>query len=70
MGILLLAMLISGPLAVATMLAGYSFWMALAIYSGGGVLAALGIAVLIVIRSFMTGKQGQPGHPRHIDAIT
>lgn len=62
MGILLLAMLISGPLAIAAFAAGYSFWMALAIYSGAGIAAAMALAIMVFAGSAL--KMHRPPRKR------
>lgn len=51
MGILVVAVFFGGIAAVAALIAGHSFWMALAIYSGAGVLGAFVVAGAVLARS-------------------
>ena len=53
LGMIILAVLISGFVAVTALVAGYSFWMALVIYSGIGVLVMFTAAAVL-----MTAREG------------
>lgn len=68
MGILVLAIAVGMTAAVAALLGGYSVWVALALYSGCGV-----ISVLLSIGVVATASPVRPGHaptePRQADAI-
>lgn len=46
LGIVILAMMAGGVAATTALMAGHSVWMALAIYSGGGTVAVLVIALM------------------------
>jgi len=63
MGILVLAIFFGGAAAVTALIAGHSFLMALAIYSGCGVAAALVMMVLVLAGSAMRARNAipQPG---------
>lgn len=68
LGIVILAMLISGPMAIAALAAGYSVLTALAIYSGVGVLAALAGAALMVAGDRLRGLRTQAEQGRKANA--
>lgn len=54
--ILALAVMLGGIAAVTALIAGYSLLAALAIYSGGGLLGLLGIALSIVTFSALQNR--------------
>lgn len=63
-GIIGLAMVLGGTAAVAALIAGQSFLVALAVYSGFGTLAALAV---IAAALFCPGMQARKGNMRQAD---
>jgi len=55
LGIIFLGMLAGGLVAVAALVAGQGFWVALALYAGCGMLATLAGAVVLAF-----GARGAP----------
>ena len=56
-GILAIAMLFGGLAAGVTLVTGHSFLMALAVYSGGGVLCVLVLALIAVVFSTLRTRR-------------
>lgn len=56
-GILAIAMVFGGLAAVVTLVVGHSFLMALAVYSGSGVLSVLVLALIAAAFSTLRGRR-------------
>lgn len=59
LGIILAGMFVGGAVAIAALIAGQTFWLALALYAGCGILAALAGAAFIAY-----GERGGPAMGR------
>lgn len=57
LGIVALAMVVGGSAAVATLIAGQSVLMALAVYSGCGTLGALFLGLIFAAKAVWVGTQ-------------